>query len=60
MRNQVGSSLHVTEAEDSPSQDSEGWETEDEILLAELRRVEKVKSSVEGEIPLRTRFCVPV
>ena len=39
MRNQVGSSLHVTE---------------------ELRRVvEKEKSSAEGEVRLKTRFCEP-
>ena len=39
MRNQVGSSPHVTE---------------------ELRRVvEKEKSSAEGEVRLKTRFCEP-
>ena len=53
IRNQVGSFPHVTEAGDSPSQDSEGWETEDEIPLTELRRVEKEKSSAEGEVPLK-------
>ena len=53
IRNQVESSPRVTEAESSPSQDSEGWEMEDEIPLAELRKVEKEKSSAEGEVPLK-------
>ena len=56
IRNQVKSSPHVTEAKDSPSLDSEGWVTEDEISLAELRRVEEEKSSAEGGMPLKTRF----
>ena len=54
IRDPVESFSH--EAEESPSHDLEGWETEDDIPLAEVRRVEKEKENAESDVPLKDRL----